>query len=386
MLDNARKKLWLRVAVTAVCSVTVTACGSSSKSSVSSTSSSGSASGGGNSAEVSAAKQAIAPFLDVPTKINQQQKLTGKPPTDKPWVLITCELPQCKTISDGALDAAKTAGVQTKLLSYKTTDGTTLTSAMKQALTEKPFAVSPIGFSQSLWDSLQSQYKAANIPITPIAVGDTMPSDIVTTGSASQLDYTNSGARMADFVIADSNASAHILQQDVPAFAVLKAYGDGFKSQISKGCSKCKVQALNLAPAQLASNGVVPAIVSALQRDPSIKYLVASDGAFLAGISPALKAAQVTGVKIMGGSPDINNLQALKDGSQTAWTAAAEDQYGWVGLDIAFRKALKMAIPPGDGGRVEMIATKDNVGTPSPTGLAAPSDYRDQYKKLWGMT
>ena len=342
--------------------------------------------GGGASAEVTAAKAAVAPYLVTPTKINQTTPLTGKIPTSKPWVVITCELPQCQTISDGALAAAKTAGVPTKLLSYKTTDGTTLTSAMKQALTFNPIAVSPVGFSQALWDSLQPQYKAAGVPITSMALGDNTPSDVVTTGSASQLDYTASGKLMADYVIADSNATAHVLVQDVPAFAVLKAFGDGFKGELSKACSGCKSTALDLSPAQLSTNSVVPAVIAALQKDPSIKYLCATDGAFLVGISAALKAAGISGIKIVGGSPDINNLTALQSGDQTAWVAAAEDEYGWVALDIVARKALGMPIPDGDGGRVTEILTKDNVGTPDPKGFSAPSDYVAQYKALWGLS
>lgn len=372
----------------------LSACGSSgsdaSSSSTGASSGAGSASANSASAprspEAEAAKQVIQPYLQVPTKINQSEPLKAKIPTDKPWVVITCELPQCKLISDGALAAAQTAGVPTKLLTYKTTDGTTLTSAMKQALDLAPLAVSPIGFSQTLWDGLQPQYKAAGISITPIAVGDTKPSDVVTQGSASQIDYGRGGELMANYVISDSNATAKVLVQDVPAFAVLKAYGDGFKGAMAKGCSGCKVTTLDLAPAQLASNGIVPAIVSALQKDKSIKYLAATDGAFLVGINPALKAAGLNDIKILGGSPDINNLKALLDGSQTAWTAAAEDQYGWVGLDIVGRKINGQDIAPAGGGRVTMIATKDNVGTPSPTGLSAPADYRDQYKKLWGLS
>ncbi|GAC1543943.1 MAG: hypothetical protein NVS3B12_32570 [Acidimicrobiales bacterium] len=311
--------------------------------------------------------------------------LTGKIPTTKPWVIITCELPQCQTISDGALAAGKEAGVPTKLLSYKTTDGTTLTSAMKQALTVNPIAVSPVGFSQAVWNSLQPQYKSAGVIITPIALGDTVTSDVVTTGSASQLDYTAGGKTMADFVIADSNATAHVLVQDVPAFAVLKAYGDGFKAEMAKGCAACKVTDLDFSPAQLSTNSLVPGIIAALQKDSSIKYLASTDGAFLVGIAAALKAAGINNIKIVGGSPDINNLNALKTGEQTAWTGAAESEYGWVALDIIARKTLGMTIPDGDGGRVTEILTKDNVGTPSPSGLDAPTDYVQQYKKIWGL-
>ena len=385
---HSRRKPLQLLGVAVVGTALLSACSSTTKTASPSTSTSPSSSSGGaaTSAEVEAAGTAIASSLQVPTKINQSEPLKAKIPTGKTWVVITCELPQCKVISDGALDAAKTAGVPTKLLNYKTTDGTTLTSAMKQALAAKPFAVSPIGFSQVVWDGLQPQFKSAGVSITPIALGDTKTSDVVTEGSASQFDYNADGKRMGNFVIKDSGATAQVLVMDVPAFAVLKAYGDGFKETMTKGCSGCKVTPLDLAPAQLASNGVVPAIVSALQKDKSIKYLAATDGAFLVGINPALQAAGLTDIKIVGGSPDINNLNALKQGTQTAWTAAAEDQYGYVALDIIGRKLNGQQIPPGDGGRVSMIATKDNVGTPSPSGLGAPTDYRDQYKKIWGLS
>ena len=392
MLVNAQRKTWSLVGVAVAASLALNGCSSSSSKSAStetpgaSSPASSDPGASGAAAETATAEAAVAPFLKTPTTINQSEPLTGKIPTDKPWVIITCELPQCQVISNGALAAAKAAGVPTKLMSYKTTDGTTLTAAMKQALEAKPFAVSPVGFAQAVWDSLQPQYKAAGVIITSMATGDSKPSDVVTTGSASQLDYTAGGKAMADYVIADSKATAHILVQDVPAFAVLKAYGDGFKAQIASACSGCKVTNVDNAPAQLATNGVVPSVIAALQKDKSIKYLASTDGAFLIGISSALKAAGLDGIKILGGSPDINNLTATKDGTQTAWTGAAEDQYGWIALDIIARKTLGMTIPDGDGGRVTQILTKDNIGTPSPVGLSAPADYVDQYKKLWGLS
>lgn len=391
-LDGLPKKVSLGVAVLSM--GLLAACGSSSQkatqassgSTSPSTSAPATTSTGSSSTEVDAAKKDLEGFLTKPTMVHQTEPLTKKIPTDKPWVIITCELPQCTLISDGALAAAKAAGVPTKVLTYKTTDGTTLTTSMKDALQLNPFAVSPVGFTQTVWDSLQPQYKAKNVIITPIAVGDTKTSDVVTEGSASQVDYNRGGELMGDYVIADSNATAKVLVEDIPAFAVLKAFGDGLKSKLKSGCSACTVTALDNAPAQLASNGVVPSIISALQKDKSIKYLAATDGAFLNGINTALKAAGLSDIKIVGGSPDINNLQALQNGSQTAWTAAAEDQYGWVALDIIGRKLNGQPIAPADGGRSQIVATKENTPTATASGLDAPTDYRDQYKKLWGLS
>ena len=382
------KRRWVLSAVSVAAVASLTACGGSSTTPAASGSSAPStspASGAADSAEVTAAKAVIAPLLERPTKINAVGKITGPVPTTKPVIVITCELPQCTTLGAGAVDAAKTYGFPTKTLLYKTTDGATLTSAMRDALALKPLAVIPIGFSQALWAPLIPDFTKAGVIITSISVGDTKPGDAVTTGSASQLDYSASGASMASWVTADSGATAKILVQDVPAFAVLKAYGDGFKEALPKVCKACTIKTLDNAPAQLAANGIVPSVISALQKDPSIKYIVSTDTAFLAaGLPPALKAAGITGVKLVGGSPDINSLQGLVSGDLDAVSATAEDQYGWTAIDIILRTYNKMPVPPGDGGRVEQISTKDNVGTPTSSGLAYPTDYRDQYKALWG--
>jgi hypothetical protein len=40
-----------------------------------------------------------------------------------------------------------------------------------------------------------------------------------------------------------------------------------------------------------------------------------------------------------------------------------------------------------DGGRPQMLVTKDNVGSPAdwPLGLKFPADYQAQFKALWGV-
>jgi len=384
-MTNHQSRRWQAAAATAAGMLLFSACASPSDDTATPAPAASAAAGSPAEAEVTAATEAVAPFLEQPTTINATGQLTGDPTSDKTFVVVTCELPQCTMIAKGALEAAETMGWKTKSLQYQTTDGATLTSAMKEALTYDPFAVTPIGFSQALWQPLLPQFEAADVIVTPIAVGDTVPGGAVTQGSASQLDYSASGKTMADWVTADSGAAAKVLVQDVPAFAVLKAYGDGFKEQFPKSCTACTMTVLDNAPAQLATNGIVPAVVSALQKDPDINYVVSTDTAFLAaGLPSALKAAGITGVKIVGGSPDINSLQGVKSGSIAAVTGTGEDQYGWTAVDIVARTMLGMDVPEGGGGRVQQILTQDNVGTPSPTGLGFPVDYRDQFKALWG--
>jgi len=336
--------------------------------------------------QVATATAAMRPYLVAPTSINQHVPLKGKFSTAKPWIIITCELPQCHVISDGAVAAAKAAKMPYKVTSYNTTDGATLTAAVKDALQYNPVAVSPIGYSQALWNNLQPLYKAAGVFITPMALGDSVPSSVVTQGAAGGPDYVKSGKVMADYVISTSKANAKALVMDVPAYAVLKAFGDGFKAEMARGCSACQVTPLDLTPAQLATNGIVPAIISALQKDPSISYLVNTDGAFIGGLEPALKAAGINNLNIVSGSPDINNATAVKNGTQLSIIASPESQYGWIAMDIVLRTMEHMAVPLADGGRPMQLETKQNIGTPSTAGMTAPNNYQAEYKKLWGVS
>jgi ABC-type sugar transport system substrate-binding protein len=380
VLVRRRREIRFSLAVATVLAAVAAGCASTSTKS----SGGGSASGSSESQAVAARKR-LEVYMRTPAEINQRVPLVGKIPTSKPWVIVSCELPGCRQITEGAAAAGKAAGVPTEVLTYMTTDETTYTDQMKKALKLDPIAVTPIGGSQSPWNSLQDDYRSADVIITSIAIGDTSPSDVVTEGSGSQVDYHRSGGEMADYVIASSGAKAKVRIQDVPAFSALKAYADGVRDQMSKACSDCTYTSLDLAPAQVASNSVVSAIIAALQSDRSIDYLVSSDGAFMVGISSALDAAGLSNVKVVGGAPSYANLTELKSGRSTAWTGQAQDQLGWVALDIIGRKILGMEVPPADGGAVVQILTKENVGAPSETGLGVPTDYQEQFSKLWGL-
>ena len=340
-----------------------------------------------SAAEAEAAAAAVAAFTEAPTAIKQTVPLTGSVAQEKTYVVIGCELPQCNVISDGALAAAKALGWKTEYLQYDALgDGAaTLHQAMVDALTYDPFAVSPIGFSQQVWADLLPDYEEAGVIITSIADGDNEPGGPVTEGASNALDYIESGEIMAQWFTADSGGVGKALVQDTPAYAVLKKYGDGFKAKVAEICSACELTLLDIAPAQLAD--AVPTIVSALQKDPDIKYVIATDGAFIPGLPSALKAAGLEGIKIAGGAADVNNFIELTTGGNSAWTAEAPDQFGWVAVDILARTLLGMDIDAAGGGRPQMLVTADNVGKAEDwaLGLPFPGDYEAQFKALWGV-
>jgi ribose transport system substrate-binding protein len=338
-------------------------------------------------AEVAAAGIRAAAFTEAPTAIPQLVPLTGPVEQGATVVIIGCELPQCGVISDGAIAAAEAIGWKTEYLQYDALGDAyaTLHQAMVDALQYDQLVVFPIGAAQQAWDDLQPQYAEAGITITTIATGDTAPSDVVTQGASDGADYVKSGAILADWFIEDSGAKGKALVQDVPAYVVLQQWAEGFRNNVAANCTECEIVSFDAAPAQIGE--LCPTIVSKLQKDPDIEYLITSDGAFLPCLPSALAAAGIEGIKIAGGAADVNNFLELTTGGNAAWSSEAPDQFGWIAVDIAARHLLGMDIEPSGGGRLNMLVTADNVGNPDDwaLGLPYPTDYEAQFKLLWGV-
>lgn len=333
--------------------------------------------------EVGAAKAAYEPFLQVPASINQNVPLSGEVDTNYTYVFLQCELPQCMEIGIGALEAAKAMGWKTKTINWQTSDMQTLLSAMDEALQFKPVIVTLTGIPQEVWADRIAKYEAAGSYIVPIAVADLKTSKTVPMGAAMGADYKADGALVGNWFIADSNAEGHALVVDVPAYTVLTAHGTGFKNTVAAGCMKCVVDTLDISVPQLIAGEYVSATVSAVQKTPGVNYIISTNGAFIAGLTAALDAAGLKGIKIAGGSPVINNLAALDAGTEHAWAGEAIHMNGWIAIDIAARALLGMEIPDSGGRRTQQLFIKGNVGTPA-ASLDKPDDFREQFKKLWG--
>lgn len=369
----------------------MTACSSSSTStepSAAPAASEAPASEAAGNEEVTAAQAIVDQFSQAPTSIVQNVPLTGPfPGKGATHVFLQCELPQCKSIGDGVRAADAAVGWVSKTIPYNTADPATLSAAMIQALDYKPAVVTPTGFPQAVWGTpeILAAYEKAGAIIVPVSVGNLTISKTVPGGAATAIDYKLGGNIIGNWFIADSGAQGHALVLDVPVYEVMKAHGDSVKETIAAGCAACKVTPLDITLPQLGAGETNPAIVAAIQKDPSINYVLATNGAFIGGLRAALDAAGITGVKIAGGSATINNLQGLLDGTENAWAAEPILQTGWVVADIAARALLGMEVPDGDGGGVQMLMTKENVDNPPTESLIQPADYQAQFLKLWGL-
>jgi ABC-type sugar transport system substrate-binding protein len=245
-----------------------------------------------------------------------------------------------------------------------------------------PVGVSLTGTSPALWSSVLPTYKAAGVPIIPASVGPVQVQAPVAATVDGLGAYTVPAKGIADWFIAQSNASGHVLLVDIPSFPVLKETATAVSAEIASQCPNCKVSDFDATIAQVDANGVVSAAVSQLQRDPSIKYVISTDGVFISGLASAAKAAGISGLRIGSTIGGIVNEQDILAGSESAtlpWPGVVE---GWVIIDAAARVSEGMSVPDGDDNTAIQLLVKGNFTTPQES-LLAPADYPAQFEKLW---
>jgi ribose transport system substrate-binding protein len=331
---------------------------------------------------VPAASAALAEVTQAPVTIGVTTPLKSKPPTGKVFVDLQSNEQPAIPNTTGIEEAAAALGWTVKVISFQSANPATLVSAMNQALQYKPVAVSLAGLPQALWTQEVAKYQAAGTIITPIDIGVNPVSATVPINIG---ESTTQGAALANWFAVDSGGSGKALLVTIPDFPALASVSAGVTATVTANCPKCQLTDLNATIPQQDSNGIVPAIVSALQRDPSIKYVLAAVGVEVPGLPSALKGAGITGIKIAGAFAGIEQTQDLVNGSESAWVSQNQVYEGILAVDTAARHVEGMSISPNGGGTPIQVLTQSTVGTPS-LSLNAPADALAQFEKLWHVT
>lgn len=376
----------------ALCGV-LAACGSSAGSTPTSGSSTAgsssgaaaSASSGSGSSEVEAAKTKVEEFKKEPTSIGVTEPLKAKPQPGGTFVWMKCDVGQCTIEGDGIKAATEAIGWTYKEISYKSADPATLVSALQQALTYKPTVVALSGLPRAVWESAAKQYQAAGVPIVVgyVGGGQANVADPVIGEVGGDADVSAYGDMLAQWFIADSDAKGGAALLSVNDFPVLKTFSDSFKKSVAAGCSACKVTEVNATIPQITSGQAVTPLISAIQKDPSIGYVMSANMPFITGILGQLSAAGLKGkVKVAGESADIAALQLLKSGEYAASTGLALKYTGWLMVDEALRHLQGMTIQPNGGNLPKQLLTPD-VSFDISDSYDKPADFQAQFKKLW---
>jgi ribose transport system substrate-binding protein len=359
----------------------VAACGSDEPSS----SSSNGASGGStaDSAGVATAKADVDKLLQPPTAIPVTQAVTKAPPKGKTVAYLSCPSPSCLHVGDGVRAAGAALGWKVTTVKVGATPEE-VTKAWDQLLQNKPDAVIQNGFSSALFAKQLKQLKADGIPYVAGAVVDDNP-DILQV-VAGQADYADRGAKMAQWVVADTGGKGGAIFAFNPLYPALVAEEQGFEKEYKKLCPTCEFRGLKTTVDAIGKT-LPGEIVSAVQRDSKINYVLGAAGSTLLGVPEAIKSAGLDNrVKAMTQAGEPANYAYIEAGNvQSADLPYAFELSGWLESDVLVRHFVGDDIPTESYVTLpKQILTKDTIADPSKTWPSVVG-YEDQFKKLWGI-
>jgi ribose transport system substrate-binding protein len=365
-------------AVAALSLSVVAACGSNNDSPSKS-------SNNGNSASTSDLQSKVDAALAAPTGIGLETPLEKKPEAGKFVVGILTSLATSKVESAAQGEAAKQLGWKYKEI-QQGTGPEDAAKALDAAVALKPDGIIYYGAPRQLMEAGLQKAKAAGIAVVATAQVDPLAPPIIANNSNSGDQLKKLGVGIADWVALNSNKDASVALVTIPAFAVLKSFGDGFKEELSSACSNCKVTEV---PQQLSDLGTVTptSIVSALRRDPKIKYVIFDCGCASAGVTAAIQSAGLKDIILGGEAPLANTITELKGGSDQAWAALSLPILGYGLMDALARHFNGESMDPVvQEDPSWQILTKDNIGSAvldSQNNYVGYADYSSAFAKLW---
>jgi ribose transport system substrate-binding protein len=187
-------------------------------------------------------------------------------------------------------------------------------------------------------------------------------------------------------VTVESNANAKVLDFSLPVFPILEEFDKSFQSNLKTWCPNCSVTEKAQQGSDIGTK-TPGAVVSAVQASPDSKWLVFDLGDLATGVVSALKAAGITGEHIGGLTADVPNIANLKAKSEEVWTAYSLPIVAYRQVDSFVRKFV--GDPILNANLPTQLITQANVNSlvsDSAQNYVGVGDYRDQFKKLWGVS
>lgn len=351
-----------------------------------STSGGGSTGGGGGS---SAAQSKIASLLTAPTKINITTPLGKKPPTGKTIAITQSSEPVTVETNKG-FDAAAAALGWKVITVPEGTGPEDPGKALGQAIDAHPDAIFVSGQTLSTMRSQIQRAKAANIPVFQSDSGEPVAKDgsIYVTSLDSFAQTGAWGDMIGDYVA--TKGSKHTLVVDLSVYPILHAFSTHVVSELKNVSPNTKTTTLDTQISDLIGGKIPGEVVSQIQKNPDIDWVILCLGDMSTGLKAALRGAGQTKVHIGGESASTANITALKNKNEDVWTGFAAKIHGWRRIDMAARVFNGESLDPNNNAMLPtQLITQDNVGSaPIDTDgyYLGVKDYEAQYKKLWLLT
>jgi ABC-type sugar transport system substrate-binding protein len=340
--------------------------------------------GGGNTA----AEEELEQYLTPPEDIPLTEELESCPEEGK--TIVVTENPQAVTrkTNDGLEAGAQLLG-WTVVREPVGTGPEDPQRAFDAALDRNPDAVLVSGNPSSTFREQLDRATAEGVPVLISDNGE----DVGMSGTTYTIgldDFNQTGlwGKMnADFAAAQG--AEHVLIVDLSLYPILHAWAEGAAAELAEIAPDTAVTTLDAQITDLVAGEIPARIVSEIQRNPDIDWVLLALGDMTTGLDAALRAAGLAEqVSVGGESASTANVAALQEGTEDAWTGFAAEIHGMYRID-ALARIFAGDDPTGNESYSELptqLMTPDNIGD-APLDdegyYVGVPDYLDHFEGIW---
>jgi ABC-type sugar transport system substrate-binding protein len=345
--------------------------------------SAGGGGGGESSAQLDKAREIVEKGETRPTQISQTDPV-GKPiPEGKKITYVSCGVEACAVQSKILEEGAAILGWDVTTIN---TDGSPerVNAALESGIRDGADALILQAASKAAITKPLADAKKAGIEFVTCCSTDPPRTYLVNTGTVEQ------GGRIGEMhaakMIVDSDGKANVLVVDLPAFQILGAVADKFRSTLDELCPDCQHDSIDI-PLTALGKDVPDRIVSYLRSHPDTNYVFLIEGALAPGVKPALQAAGLTDkVKISAqGGSEQTHLELSEGDPWLALTPAQLYSYDYNELDGLARKFAGVPVEESEVPDLWLM-TPETVPDPPPTVIPIVEDYKAQWAEIWGKS
>jgi len=343
-------------------------------------SSGGSSTGTLSSKQTSALQALLAPLAKLPPTIAVSTPLKKKP-TGQLVEFLECSASACKVISGDLQTGAALLGLRYKAIQAGATPES-FQAAAQQAVNDHPAAVVMVALDASLISKQLAEMKAANIYTVDSATAS--PASNFDTFLLSQQVLGKVGQGLAAYAILHSGGKAHMLYINWPVFTYSVAQTKKLQETTRSECPRCTLDTMNILPTDVGTD-LPGKIIAALQQNPSINWIVFSNGGMDLGVEAALRSAGLADkVKMIADDTSAANYQDLKDHVLQVDISSDKELLSFYELDAIARHLDGQPVSNLANLQLFTTITAQDITFNPQTGSYHPiPTFKQQFEKLW---
>jgi ribose transport system substrate-binding protein len=258
--------------------------------------------------------------------------------------------------------------------------------AFDAALDRRPDAVLVSGNPASTFRAQLERAKAEGVVVLLSDAGDPVGQDgTVHTIGLDDFDQTGLWGRMTG-AYAASQGAEHVLVVDLSLYPILTAYSEGAVEELEQ--LGVRTSMIDAQIADLVAGRIPANVVSEIQRQPTIDYVLLALGDMATGLRAALAGAGLAEqVSIGGQSASTANVTALRNGEEDVWSGFAAEIHGMYRIDALARIFNEEEFDPAAYNELPtQLLTPENIEQ-APLDdegyYVGVPDYTDHFRELW---